>query len=104
MASFDGEFVRFDSVRVNPKPVRDRRIPVVVGGNSECGYAPRVDMGRRLVRVQPRQRDAVADRVNYLRAQCAECGRDPGELRLAVALRELRPRDVAPLNMLSSSV
>ena len=27
VASFDGEFVRFDSVRVNPKPVADRRIP-----------------------------------------------------------------------------
>ena len=29
VASFSGEFVRFDAVRVNPKPVRARRIPVV---------------------------------------------------------------------------
>ena len=36
VASFDGEFVRFDSVRVNPKPVADRRIPVVLGGNSDA--------------------------------------------------------------------
>ena len=26
----------FDSVRVNPKPVRDRRIPIVLGGNSDA--------------------------------------------------------------------
>ncbi len=31
VASFEGKFVSFDSIRVNPKPVRDRRIPVVVG-------------------------------------------------------------------------
>jgi probable F420-dependent oxidoreductase len=36
VASFDGEFVRFDSVRVNPKPVADTRIPIVVGGNSDA--------------------------------------------------------------------
>ena len=36
VASFDGEFVHFDAVRVNPKPVRDRRIPIVVGGNSDA--------------------------------------------------------------------
>ncbi|EFG75745.1 putative F420-dependent oxidoreductase, Rv2161c family [Mycobacterium parascrofulaceum ATCC BAA-614] len=39
VASFAGDFVRFDSIRVNPKPVRDRGIPIVVGGNSDrrCG-------------------------------------------------------------------
>src|SRR5580704_8732587 len=32
VASFQGEFVQFSAVRVNPRPVRDRRIPVVLGG------------------------------------------------------------------------
>jgi probable F420-dependent oxidoreductase len=36
VASFGGEFVSFDSVRVNPKPVRDRLIPIVLGGNSDA--------------------------------------------------------------------
>ena len=36
VASFDGEFVHFDAVRVNPKPVHDRRIPIVLGGNSDA--------------------------------------------------------------------
>jgi len=38
-ASFQGEFVSFDSVRVNPKPVRDGHLPVIVGGNSEPALA-----------------------------------------------------------------
>jgi hypothetical protein len=38
VSSFAGEFVRFDAVRVYPKPV-DRRIPVVIGGNSDAALA-----------------------------------------------------------------
>ncbi|MER7693705.1 LLM class flavin-dependent oxidoreductase [Streptomyces sp. NPDC097610] len=34
-ASFAGEFTRFDAIRVNPKPVRGGRLPVVFGGNSD---------------------------------------------------------------------
>ena len=36
VASFAGEFVSFAGMRVNPRPVRDRRIPIVVGGNSDA--------------------------------------------------------------------
>jgi alkanesulfonate monooxygenase SsuD/methylene tetrahydromethanopterin reductase-like flavin-dependent oxidoreductase (luciferase family) len=28
--------VAFDSVRVNPKPLRDRQVPIVLGGNSDA--------------------------------------------------------------------
>ena len=34
----------------------------------------------------------------FLRAQCTDRGRDPGELRLAVALRDLHLRDVGALS------
>ncbi len=36
IASFEGEFAAFRRVRVNPKPARDRRVPVVIGGNSDA--------------------------------------------------------------------
>src|SRR5258707_11969557 len=45
VASFEGEFVRFDSVRVNPKPFADRRIPVVLGGNSDAALRRGVELG-----------------------------------------------------------
>jgi alkanesulfonate monooxygenase SsuD/methylene tetrahydromethanopterin reductase-like flavin-dependent oxidoreductase (luciferase family) len=31
--TFGGEFTAFDAVMVNPKPVPDSRIPIMVGGN-----------------------------------------------------------------------
>ncbi len=45
VASFDGEFVSFSDVRVNPRPVRDRRIPVIVGGNSDAALRRVATMG-----------------------------------------------------------
>ena len=53
-ASFAGRFVNFDSIRVYPKPVRDRRLPVVFGGNSARGADAGGRARRRLVWVQPR--------------------------------------------------
>ncbi|KAA8939244.1 LLM class flavin-dependent oxidoreductase, partial [Mycobacterium sp.] len=35
IASFAGEFVSFGQVRLNPKPVHDRRIPRILGGTSD---------------------------------------------------------------------
>ncbi len=55
VASFEGEFVRFRDVRIYPKPVRDRRIPVILGGNSDSGAGPGRGLRRRLVRVQCRR-------------------------------------------------
>jgi probable F420-dependent oxidoreductase len=94
VASFDGEFVAFDSVRVNPKPVRDRKIPIVLGGNSDSALRRVAAWGDGWYGFNLDSVDVVADRVAFLRAQCAEHGRSMDDLRLAVALRELRPRDV----------
>ena len=47
-ASFDGEFTRFEAVRVYPKPVRARRIPIVMGVTAtrrSTGSRPSVTAG-----------------------------------------------------------
>lgn len=96
IASFHGEFATFDSVRVNPKPVRDRRIPIVVGGNSEAAlrrvvawadgwYGFNLDIA------------AVRECVARLERLCAQSGRDLRELRLAVALGNPRRDDLGAL-------
>jgi probable F420-dependent oxidoreductase len=85
VASFQGEFTRFEAVRVNPRPVRDRRIPVVIGGNGDralervaaCGdgwYGFNVPAA------------AVAERVAALAAACRRHGRELSELIVAVAV------------------
>lgn len=97
VASFDGEFVGFDSVRVNPKPVHDRGIPVFVGGNSDAAMRRIASWGDGWYGFNLAGVDAVAERIGVLRGLCRESGRDLGELRLAVALREPHRADVADL-------
>jgi probable F420-dependent oxidoreductase len=97
VASFDGEFVNFTSIRVNPKPVRDRRIPIVLGGNSDAALHRVAAWGDGWYGFNLSDTDEVARCTSLIRGMCRDAGRDPDQLRLAVALREPRARDVRPL-------
>src|SRR5690349_18119045 len=83
VASYDGEFARFEAILVHPKPARDRSIPVVLGGNSD-GALRRVAAwadgwyGFYLPDVA-----AVEERIAFLRNACRERDRDPADLSLA---------------------
>jgi probable F420-dependent oxidoreductase len=90
VASFRGEFTQFDSVRVNPKPVRDRRIPIVVGGNSDAALARVAAFGDGWYGFNLRAA-SVAERIGALTAQCRQHGRTVDELTLAVALSDGSP-------------
>ena len=94
IASFHGEFVNFDAIRVNPKPFRDRRIPIVVGGNGDGALRRMVLWGDGWYGFYP---DDVAGRVSLIQQLCRDVGRDPQELRLAVALRKPQLEDVKRL-------
>jgi probable F420-dependent oxidoreductase len=87
VASFSGEFVQFDAARVYPKPVRDRRIPVVVGGNSDAALERVARFGDgwygfNLTHGEARERIAV------LFERCRRRGRNPADLTVAVALTD----------------
>ena len=88
-ASFHGEFTRFEAVQVNPKPVHTRRIPIVVGGNSDPALKRVAAFGDGWHGFNL-QTDAVAERIGALAGYCREHGRDMSELSVAVALNELR--------------
>jgi probable F420-dependent oxidoreductase len=94
VASFHGEFADFDAVRVNPKPVRNRRIPIVVGGNTDAALRRVAAWGDGWYGFYV---DDVEGRVELIRRLCREAGRHPAELRLAVALRRPQPADVKRL-------
>jgi probable F420-dependent oxidoreductase len=90
VASFHGEFTSFEGVRVNPRPVRGRRLPVVIGGNGDralervaaCGdgwYGFNVPAA------------AVPERVAALAARCQRHGRELRELIVAVAVADGSP-------------
>jgi probable F420-dependent oxidoreductase len=98
VASFEGEFVSFSQVRVNPKPVRDRRLPIVVGGNSDAALRRVAQLGDGWYGFNLDGVDAVRERLARLDELCHEAGRDRGALDLAVALSEARPEDAAALS------
>jgi probable F420-dependent oxidoreductase len=97
IASFSGSFVDFDAIRVNPKPVRDRRIPIVLGGNSDSALRRVVGWGDGWYGFNLDGVAAVADRVELIGQLCRAAGRDRAELRLAVALTQPQPADVSAL-------
>jgi probable F420-dependent oxidoreductase len=97
VASFAGEFVGFQNVRVNPKPVRDRRVPIVLGGNSDAAMRRVARWGDGWYGFYLEDVAEVAGRVELLERLCADAGRDRRDLHLAVALRDPRLSDVPGL-------
>jgi probable F420-dependent oxidoreductase len=90
VASFSGEFTRFESVRVNPKPVGGRRIPIVIGGNSDASLGRVAAFGDGWYGFNLPV-TAVAERVAALAGLCGERGRSLRELSVAVALADGSP-------------
>lgn len=82
---------------VNPKPVRDRRIPVIVGGASDAARRRVATMGDGWYGFNLADPEAVVERIERLSALCAEAGRELRDLYLAVALEGGEPDDGAAL-------
>jgi probable F420-dependent oxidoreductase len=97
VASFAGEFCSFDAVRVNPKPVRDRRIPLILGGNSDAALARAAAWGDGWYGFNLTDAQAVHERLATLERLCRDAGRSLSELHLAVALASPDPAHVAAL-------
>ncbi|SOX52808.1 TIGR03619 family F420-dependent LLM class oxidoreductase [Mycobacterium ahvazicum] len=97
VASFGGKFVGFDSIRVNPKPVRGCRIPIMLGGNSDPALQRIASWGDGWYGFNLDDVAAVRECIGKLSRLCGQAGRDRAELRLAVALRSPRESDVEAL-------
>jgi probable F420-dependent oxidoreductase len=97
VASFGGDFVRFDAIRVNPKPLDGQGIPIVLGGNSDAALRRVARWGDGWYGFNVDGVAEVAERVRHLQTCCVEAGRDVADLHLAVALRDPQPDDLARL-------
>jgi probable F420-dependent oxidoreductase len=100
VASFEGRFVSFADIRVNPKPPREHGVPVIVGGNSDAALRRIARLGDGWYGFNLESAEHVRDRLARLRELCAECGRDPAELEIAVALADPRATDPRELEEL----
>lgn len=99
-ASFSGRFVQFDRIRVYPKPVRERRLPVVFGGNSDAALGRVAAEGDGWYGFNLAGLEAVRERTAFLREQCLRADRDPRSLSVAVAIVGCEPDDVDELERL----
>jgi probable F420-dependent oxidoreductase len=90
VASFFGEFVRFDAVRVYPKPVRERRIPVIIGGTTETALRRVATIGDGWYGFNLSAAE-VLPLVRTLATCCIERDRDPRSLTVAVSLSDGGP-------------
>ncbi|MDA2894629.1 LLM class F420-dependent oxidoreductase [Mycolicibacterium sp. BiH015] len=96
VASFSGEFISFDRVRVNPKP-HGRSIPIVLGGNSDAALRRVAEWGDGWYGFNLADVEEAAFRASKLRSLCREVGRDPTDVRLAVSLQDPVPTDATRL-------
>ena len=90
VASFRGEFTSFEGVRVNPRPVRGRRIPVIAGGNSDAALRRAADFADGWYGFSLTL-EAAAERIAALARHAERAGRRPGELTVSVALADGDP-------------
>ncbi|MCX4750039.1 LLM class F420-dependent oxidoreductase [Kitasatospora sp. NBC_01287] len=90
VASFEGEFVRFEGIRVNPRPVRGRRLPVVLGGNSDAALRRAAAHGDGWYGFNLPAAE-VAAHVNALAGYGARLGGGPSAFSVAVALSDGTP-------------
>jgi alkanesulfonate monooxygenase SsuD/methylene tetrahydromethanopterin reductase-like flavin-dependent oxidoreductase (luciferase family) len=85
--TFDGRYYQLREARVDPKPVQQPHLPILIGGGGE----------QLTLRVVARQADlwnfaggdleTFRHKVDVLRQHCAEVGRDPGEIELSTQYR-----------------
>lgn len=95
-ASFCGQFVRFDAIRVNPKPLRGGRLPVVAGGNSDAALRRAAALADGWYGFNLPMADIPA-RIAVLAQECARHGRSLDEFTVAVAPSDGTPQHLPEL-------
>ena len=81
--AFHGQYVHFDKIAFEPKPMQKPHIPIWIGGNSKRAIRRAVALGDGWHLTRPLVGDVKAG-VAYLREVCAQRGRDPRSLMIAV--------------------
>ncbi len=92
-ASYSGEFVRFQNIRCNPKPVKGARLPVTVGGETTAAMkrVARYGSGWFGYMNSP---EMAEEKIKKLHKILAEHGRKPEEVELIITPND--PKYAAP--------
>jgi probable F420-dependent oxidoreductase len=90
VASFCGDFTCFESVRVNPRPVHDRSLPVILGGTTDAALGRVAEYGDGWYGFNV-PAAAVPDRLRVLADQCSRHGRQLRDLNIAMSVPDAGP-------------
>jgi alkanesulfonate monooxygenase SsuD/methylene tetrahydromethanopterin reductase-like flavin-dependent oxidoreductase (luciferase family) len=83
-AEFDGETVKFKDAYLYPTPVRNRQVPILVGGTTDVALKRAARRGDGWVSFL--KTEDGAERINKFREFAREAGRDPSKLRTVAAI------------------
>jgi probable F420-dependent oxidoreductase len=75
-ASFEGEFVRFDKIWADPKPLQKPHPPVIIGGDGATTFDRVVEFGDGWMPILRGHTDPVA-KIPALHERLRQAGRDP---------------------------
>lgn len=88
-ASYHGQFVDFEAVSCNPKPVNGR-VPLLIGGHSEAAAKRAGRLGDGFFPATGAQVDVVP-LIDLARRTAEEAGRDPAALEITTGCPEALP-------------
>ena len=75
-AEFHGQFVRFDKIWADPKPIQKPHPPIIVGGDGATTFDRVVEFGDGWMPIMRPTRNPV-ERIPELRERLRKAGRDP---------------------------
>ena len=89
-AEFHGEFVRFDKVWADPKPLQKPHPPVIIGGDGATTFDRVVEYGDGWMPIM-RPKTNPVERIPELHERLRQAGRDPSSAPVSVFFAPPRP-------------
>jgi len=83
-AEFHGEFVRFDKIWADPKPLQKPHPPVILGGDGATTFDRVVEFGDGWMPILRANRPDPVGRIPELRARLEKAGRDPKAVPVSI--------------------
>lgn len=83
-AEFHGEFVRFDKIWSQPKPVQKPHPPIIMGGDGPTTFDRVIEFANGWMPISRPGRSSPVEKIPALRQQAEKAGRDPRSISVTI--------------------